>query len=144
MVHDGVVCMHLDGVGVHIPSHILNESMVLLDALSSTNDSSLTSKFTLAAHIEWLQAWVACFVREEVRLGNAEFEVLVNCLKVCFSQPPTCSPLACGIGTMSVCSNPVKRQNRTFVLQENCKARSAFHPALPLLDHSMASHLQVT
>jgi hypothetical protein len=140
-VQDGAVYVHLDDMCVHIPSHVVNESKVLLDALSSASDSSLTSKFTLAAPIEWLQTWVAWCVCEEVQLGNAEFEVLANCLKVCSSQPPGCSRPDCGILIMSECSNPVKRQNRTFVLPGNCESRSAFHPAPPLRVHWMAAHL---
>jgi hypothetical protein len=82
-VHDGALCMHLDAVRVNIPSHLLNESKVLLDALSSACDSSLLSEFTLDAPAEWLQALVACFGREAEPQGIADVEVLVNCLKVC-------------------------------------------------------------
>jgi hypothetical protein len=85
-VNNGTLCMHLDDVRVHIPSHIVNESKVLLDALSSVRDSLVTSDFTLAAPVEWLQAWVCCFVGESEPLGSAEIEVLVKCLKVCSWQ----------------------------------------------------------
>jgi hypothetical protein len=74
--------MHLDAVRVHIPSHLLNESKVLLDALSSVCDTSLLSEFTLEAPTEWLQAWVACYGGEAEPQASAEIEVLVNCLKV--------------------------------------------------------------
>jgi hypothetical protein len=82
-VHDGAVYVSLDDVCVHIPPHLVNISKVLLDALSSVSEAALTSNFTLAAPKEWLQAWVACFVREEERLDDAEISVLVNCLQVC-------------------------------------------------------------
>jgi hypothetical protein len=87
-VHDGALYINLDAVGVHIPSHLLNESKVLLDALSFVCDSSLISEFTLDAQKEWLQAWVACYVREAKPPSSAEIEVLVNCLKVCSWQFP--------------------------------------------------------
>jgi hypothetical protein len=75
--------MHLDDVRVHVPSRIVSESKVLMDALLSVCNSLLTSDFTLAASTEWLQAWVCCYVGESEPLGSAEIEVLVNCLKVC-------------------------------------------------------------
>jgi hypothetical protein len=63
----------------------VNESKVLLDALSSVSDATLTSNFTLPAPTEWLQAWVACFVREDARLDSTEISVLMNCLQVCIN-----------------------------------------------------------
>jgi hypothetical protein len=80
--HDGDLCMHLDDVRVHIPPHLLNESKVLLDALSSACDSSHMSDFTLAAPTDWLQAWVLSFDRDAEPLSSAETEILVKCLKV--------------------------------------------------------------
>jgi hypothetical protein len=82
-VQDGEVSMYLDDVQVHIPSHLLKESKIVVDVLSSMPDSLFTRNFTIAAPKEWLQAWVACYVRKVERLGNADTEVLVNCLKVC-------------------------------------------------------------
>jgi hypothetical protein len=86
-VKDGALCMHLD-VRVHVPSHILNESKVLLDALMCACDHSLVSEFTLVAPTEWLKAWMVCYVHEAEPLGSAKIEVLVNCLKVCIWQFP--------------------------------------------------------
>jgi hypothetical protein len=83
-VHNGDVSMHLGHLQVSIPSRILNQSKVLLDALTSARDSSAPKSFTLKAPTEWLQAWVACLVTEEQSLGLAESEVLVNCLMVRF------------------------------------------------------------
>jgi hypothetical protein len=127
-VQDGEVSMHLADVSLHIPAHLVNESKVLLDALTSTGTSSLTSSFTLAAPVEWLQAWVSCYVREEVRLGNADLEVLMNCLRVCFSQLPESSRPAYLLLLMSLCLSPPQRQSRAIVLQESRTSRSACHP----------------
>jgi hypothetical protein len=82
-VQDGEVSMYLDDVRVHIPSHLVTESNIVADVLSSMSDSPLTRDFTISAPTEWLQAWVACYVRKVERLGDADTEVLVNCLKVC-------------------------------------------------------------
>jgi hypothetical protein len=82
--HNGAVWMHLNDVDVHISSHLVSRSKVLMDALSSVCESSVTDGFTLDVPIEWLQAWVTCCVREEEQLGCAGSEVLVNCLLVCF------------------------------------------------------------
>jgi hypothetical protein len=76
--------MHLDTERVHIPSHIVNESKILMDALASACDASVTRGFTLAAPTEWLRAWVACYIQEEERLRSADNSDLVNCLIVCF------------------------------------------------------------
>jgi hypothetical protein len=81
-VHDGAVWIHLDNVRVHIPSHILNKSQILIDALSSVDDSSVAKNLTLAAPEEWLQVWVACYGGEEERLRCAGIKDLVNCLLV--------------------------------------------------------------
>jgi hypothetical protein len=54
IVHDDVLYIKLDAFCVHIPSHLLNESKVLLDALSSVRDSSLMSEFEVDAPREWL------------------------------------------------------------------------------------------
>jgi hypothetical protein len=81
-VHDGAVWIHVDNVRVHIPSHLLNKSQILIDALSSVDDSSVATFFTLAAATEWLQAWIACYGSEEERLGCADTKDLVNCLLV--------------------------------------------------------------
>jgi hypothetical protein len=53
-VHDGAVWMHVGDVPVLIPSHLLNKSQLLVDALSSIDDSSVANHFTLAAPQEWL------------------------------------------------------------------------------------------
>jgi hypothetical protein len=82
-VQDGEVSMYLDDVHVHIPSHLLQESKLVADVISSMSDSPLTRDFTLAAPTKWLQAWVACYVCKVERLDDAGTEVLVNCLKVC-------------------------------------------------------------
>jgi hypothetical protein len=83
IVQHGEVSMYLHGVNVHILSHLLMESKMMVDMLSSTSDSPFTTDFTLAAPTEWLQAWVACYVRKVEHLGDADTKVLVNCLKVC-------------------------------------------------------------
>jgi hypothetical protein len=83
-VHDGEVWVHIDSVQVHIPSRLLRKSQILMDALASVRDSSVTRRFTLAAPTEWLKAWVACFVSEEAYLSDADSKVLVSCLIVCF------------------------------------------------------------
>jgi hypothetical protein len=85
--HEGAVWMHLDNVTVHIPSHLVKKSKVLMDALSSVCESSVTSGFTLDVPIEWMQAWVACCVHEEQQLGCEDSEILLNCVLVCFLPP---------------------------------------------------------
>jgi hypothetical protein len=82
--HKGAVWMHLDNVSVHIPSNLFKRSKVLMDALSSVCESSVTSGFTLDVPTEWLQAWVACCVLEEQQLDCADSEVLLKCLLVMF------------------------------------------------------------
>jgi hypothetical protein len=62
-VQDGEVSMYMDDVRVHIPSDLPKESKIVVDVLSSMTDSPLTRDFTIAAPTEWLQAWVACYVR---------------------------------------------------------------------------------
>jgi hypothetical protein len=81
-VHDGEVWMHLDNLCILIPSHLLNKSQILIDALSSVNDFSVAKNFTLAAPKEWLQDWMACYGSEEERLKCAGVKDLVNCLLV--------------------------------------------------------------
>jgi hypothetical protein len=83
-VQDGEVLLHLDDLRVSIPSRISNQSQILLNALTSACDSSATESFTLKAPIEYLQAWVACFVTEEQSLGCADSVDLVRCLMVRF------------------------------------------------------------
>jgi hypothetical protein len=75
--------MHFDDVQVHIPSHLLEESKIVVDMLSSMSDSPFTRDFTLTVPTKWLQAWVACYVLELKHLDNADTVVLVNCLRVC-------------------------------------------------------------
>jgi hypothetical protein len=81
-VHDGEVWMHLDNLRIYIPSHLLNKSQILIDALSSMDDNSVAKYFTLAAPKEWLQDWMACYGGEEERLECAGVKDLVNCLLV--------------------------------------------------------------
>jgi hypothetical protein len=86
-VQDGAVWMHLDNVPVHLPSHLLNKSQILTDALSSVDDSSVTKNFTLAAPKAWLKAWMAYNSSEEERLTllrRADIQELVSCLLVSF------------------------------------------------------------
>jgi hypothetical protein len=83
-VRDGAVLMHLGDGPVHIPSHLLNSSQVLQDALLSLDDSSGTGDFTLPAPQDWLQAWMACYGSEEERLSSVDIQDLVNCLLVRF------------------------------------------------------------
>jgi hypothetical protein len=82
-VRDGAMWMHLDTASVEIPPKLVNESQILLDALSVTNPS-ITRKVTLPAPKEWLQAWAACYCNEEEILSCKDVKVLVNCLLVCF------------------------------------------------------------
>jgi hypothetical protein len=84
IVHDGAVWMHLDNTRVLIPSHLLNGSELLVNALSSVDECSGTNEFTLPAPKEWLQAWMACYGGEEELLRCAGTTDLVNCLLVCF------------------------------------------------------------
>jgi hypothetical protein len=83
IVCDGEVSMYLDNVHVHIPSHLLKESKIVVDVLSSMSDPLSTIDFILTAPTEWLQAWVACYVHKVEHLGNADTAALVNCLNVC-------------------------------------------------------------
>jgi hypothetical protein len=76
--------MHDGNVLVPIPSHLLNKSQILIDAMSSVDDTSGSKDFTLPAPKEWLQAWMACYGSEEERLGRANIKDLVNCLLVSF------------------------------------------------------------
>jgi hypothetical protein len=71
-VQDGEVSMHFDDVHMHIPSHLLEESKIVLDMLSSMSDSPFTRDFTLAAPTEWLQAWFACYVRKVEHLSDTK------------------------------------------------------------------------
>jgi hypothetical protein len=82
-VHDGVMWMHLDNASVRIPPQILNNSQVLMDALSVA-DPSCTRKVTLAAPKKWLQAWVMCYCNDEESLQDKDINNLINCLLVCF------------------------------------------------------------
>jgi hypothetical protein len=72
-VQDGEVSMYLDDMRVRIPSHLLKESKVVADVLSSMSDSPSTRDFTFAAPTEWLQAWVACYVSKVARLGDYRY-----------------------------------------------------------------------
>jgi hypothetical protein len=84
-VCDGAMWMHLDNASVRIPPQLLNQSQVLMDAMSKS-DPSAKRKVTVAFPKEWLQAWVGCYCNEleEERLRCDDIEDLVNCLLVCF------------------------------------------------------------
>jgi hypothetical protein len=84
-VRDGALWLHLDEVRVNIPSHLVNQSQVLMDTMSCVDDSSITGDLTLPAPKERLQAWMACYGSEEERLRCASTEDLVNCLLVRFN-----------------------------------------------------------
>jgi hypothetical protein len=84
-VHDGAVWMHINDVRVNIPSDLVNESQVLLDATSCVDDFCSTGDLTLPAPKEWLQAWVACYGGDRERLRCADIKEVVNCLLVRFS-----------------------------------------------------------
>jgi hypothetical protein len=74
--------MHLDDVPVLIPPNLVYKSQLLIDALSSVDDSSVSRDFTLAAPKDWFQAWLACYSGEEERRRHADTTDLVNCLLV--------------------------------------------------------------
>jgi hypothetical protein len=74
--------MHLDSGVVNIPSPLLNNSKLLVNALSVA-DPSVARKVTVAAPKAWLQAWVACYCNGEQNLGRHDIKDLVNCLLVC-------------------------------------------------------------
>jgi hypothetical protein len=82
-VHDGAVWMHLDNTRVNIPSHLVNKSQLLRDAMASDDDTSISRDFTLPAPKEWLQAWMACYGSKEERLKSVHIQDLVYCLLVC-------------------------------------------------------------
>jgi hypothetical protein len=84
-VRDGVVWMVLDKKRVRIPSHLLQKSQVLMNALSSVVDRPTAIRFNLGVPKEWLQAWEAHCCRKEPRLSNARIQDLVHCLMVCVS-----------------------------------------------------------
>jgi hypothetical protein len=86
MVQDGEVSMQLNQSRFLIPLLIWNQSQVLVHALASGCDSSAVKSFTLVAPIEWLEAWVACFVTEKQSLASADSVSLVRCLMVRFFQ----------------------------------------------------------
>jgi hypothetical protein len=115
--------MYLDDVRVHIPSHLLKESNMVLNILLSMSDSPSTREFTLAAPTEWLQSWVACYVQKVEHLGDADTEVLVNCLKVCLCSRIAASDTENG----SSSSNAVTRTQM---------------PRLALLGHSTPARQQ--
>jgi hypothetical protein len=83
-VRDGAVWMHLEDGPVHIPSHLLNSSQVLKDAMLSSDDSSDTGDLTLPAPQDWLQAWMTCYGSEEEILSSVDIKDLVNCVMVRF------------------------------------------------------------
>jgi hypothetical protein len=83
-VHDGTMSIHLGSESVEIPPHVLNQSQVLLDALSVA-DPSIRRKVALSAPQEWLQAWVSCFCNEDENLGSKDTQELLHCLLVCFT-----------------------------------------------------------
>jgi hypothetical protein len=74
IVQDGEVSMHLRDVRTDIPSHLLMESRIVADVLSSMSDSPLTRNFTLTAPTESLEAWVSCYVRKVELLDEADTE----------------------------------------------------------------------
>jgi hypothetical protein len=83
-VHDGAVCVQLDNGRVDIPSHLWSQSRILVDAVSSVTDSSVTEDFTLEVPKAWLQAWVDCYGNKTAYLACSSIHNLVNCLLVCF------------------------------------------------------------
>jgi hypothetical protein len=95
IIADGTVTMHLESMRVTIPSNFLNQSKVLMDALSSACDPSAIKDFTLAAPAEWLEVWVYCFVSQEEGLGNIDSTRLVNCLMVSMFSNPDARLLGC-------------------------------------------------
>jgi hypothetical protein len=85
-VHDGEVWMHVDDERIIIPSRLVDKSQILVDAVLSVDDSSVTNDFTLPAPKEWLQAWIACYGGEDEHVKYADTKDLVKCLLVrcCF------------------------------------------------------------
>jgi hypothetical protein len=83
-VHDGAVWIHLDDACVNIPSHLLNKSQLLMDAMSCVDDSTITQELTLPAPKAWLQAWISCYGSEAKRPRRADIHDLVKCLLVRF------------------------------------------------------------
>jgi hypothetical protein len=83
-VHDGAEWMHLENDRISIPSRLVGQSQVLMDAMSCVDDSSITRDLTLPAPKEWLQAWMACHGGEEELLRCADTKHIVNCLLVRF------------------------------------------------------------
>jgi hypothetical protein len=80
-VRDDAMWMHLDDATVKIPQQLLNQSQVLVNAMSAAQPSG-ARKVTLAAPKEWLQAWAGCFCNNEERLADQDIQVLVSCLLV--------------------------------------------------------------
>jgi hypothetical protein len=126
-IQAGALCMHLDDARVHVPSHILNESKVLLDALASACDHSLISDFTLAAPTNWLQAWVLCYVYETEPLCSAEVDLLVNCLKVRIWQFPREI-----VVWLQLCSDPITKL-RSWHSRQYCTTRQVHSISIPSL-----------
>jgi hypothetical protein len=82
-VRDDAMWMQLDNASVRIPPKLLNQSQVLMDAMS-ISDPSAKRKVTVAAPKEWLQAWVGCYCNEKESFRCDNIDDMVNCLLVCF------------------------------------------------------------
>jgi hypothetical protein len=83
-VHEGAIWMHLHDTSVSIPAHLVNESQLLMNILSSVADTSITTHFSLAAPMEWLEVWASCFCSGKKNLCFANLRDLVRCVLVCF------------------------------------------------------------
>jgi hypothetical protein len=81
-LHHGEMWIHLDNVSVKIPSHLLEKSPILMNALSVAHPS-VARKVTVAVPREWLQSWAVCYCNEEEILNDVDIEDLVKCLLVC-------------------------------------------------------------
>jgi hypothetical protein len=77
--------MLLGKVRVNIPLNLVNSSEMLMELLSSVDDLSVTSDFTLPVPKDWLKAWVACYCSEKKLLRCLEVRDVVNCPLVCFA-----------------------------------------------------------
>jgi hypothetical protein len=95
-IENGSLMMRFEDLHVSIQSHIMNESNLLMDVLSSTWSSAATKGFALVAPNEWLQSWVTCFVTEEETLGCLDRQLLVNCLMVRTAFASITSLPSCG------------------------------------------------
>jgi hypothetical protein len=85
--------MQLDNMSVKIPPQFLDKSPILMNAMSVAQPS-VTQTVSLAAPIDWLEAWVLCFCDEEENFSCQDVQVLVDCLLVCFLLPARISHAA--------------------------------------------------